>query len=143
MKKILLLTFLIFSFFSFGQKVKLKKNIVYIDDKEVFHYEEIGFNTTFSTLSGKEFLSVNASKYEVPKTIPTPSYMSKTWTEYIYKATFLNSGKNLITDIGNKELIKQIYKYGIVDENGNVDEGKIDILINKFNNEDLKLKLIK
>ncbi|KFF00946.1 hypothetical protein IX39_10095 [Chryseobacterium formosense] len=137
---------LIVSFFAFGQKVKLKDGSVSIDKVEVYKYEDDGV-TTISTLSNKELFVIKPSYYEVPN----PAYGSigcpanncpKMTRRAIFTVKFLNNGKELYTDISIKDLIKNIYKAGIFDSEGKTDEGKEDLFIDKYSNEDVKLRLL-
>ena len=67
--------------------------------------------------------------------------MSPLKKEFVFTVRFLKSGSEIFTDMDHKEVIKAIYKSKLVDENGNIDEEKLTIFINKYNNENLKLKI--
>ena len=147
MKRIFTVLFLMLSIASFSQKVKLKKDKVLIDDVEVYNYEKEGFMYTFSTLSSVEFISVLITKYQErnpahyngndPNAFRYPAFYDKE----VYTVKFLKSGKELFTDLREKDIIKAVYKANLVDENGVIDEAKLDVFINKYNNENLKLKI--
>ncbi|RST26838.1 hypothetical protein [Chryseobacterium lacus] len=64
MKKILALSFCVFSVFFFGQNVKLKKDVVYINGKQCMKYssKELGSSTTFSSLEGKRLFYIDVAK---------------------------------------------------------------------------------
>lgn len=143
MRKTLFLSMLIFSCFAFGQKVKIKKDKVFVDDKEIYHIENNDFNFILSDIKNNEIVSVLGSTFQVPKTPPIYPNESPYWTRVIYTVRFLKSNKEAVTDLSDKDIIKNIYKSGIFDDNGNTDESKIDLFINKYSNEDLKLKLLK
>lgn len=146
MKKKLLGSMLIVSCLAFGQKVKLKDGTVSIDKVEVYKYEDDGV-TTISTLSNKELFVIKPSYYEVPNSMyGTPSCpagnCAKTFRKAIYTVKFLNNSKELYTDISVKDLIKNIYKAGIFDSKGEADEAKENLFIDKYSNEDVKLRLL-
>ncbi|MCD9615526.1 MULTISPECIES: hypothetical protein [Chryseobacterium] len=143
MKKVLYISMLAFSFLAFGQKVKIKKDKVFIDDKETYHIETNDFNFILSDIKDNAVVSALGSTYQVPKTPPLYPNESPYWTKVIYTVRFLKYNKELVTDLADKDIIKNIYKSGIFDENGNADESKIDLFIAKYSNEDLKIKLFK
>jgi CRISPR/Cas system endoribonuclease Cas6 (RAMP superfamily) len=147
MKKIITILVLLVSFFGFSQKVKFKKEKVIIDDVEVFAYEKEGFMYTFSTLSSVEFISVLSTIYQErnpahynqnnPQAYRFPALLNKE----VNTVKFLKSGRELFTDLSDKEIIKAVFKAKLVNENGEIDEEKLDVFITKYNNENLKLKI--
>jgi hypothetical protein len=147
MKKILVVLLLSLSFLGFAQKVKLKKDKVIIDDVEVYNYEEEGRSITFSTLKSEEFITVLSTTYQErnpahyngndPNAYRYPALIDKR----VFTVKFLKSGRELFTDMRDKEIIKAVFKANLVDENGDIDEEKLNIFINKYNNENLKLKI--
>ncbi|PJE41444.1 MAG: hypothetical protein CUR32_09770 [Flavobacterium sp.] len=147
MKKVFTILFFVLSFSAFAQKVKLKKDKVIIDDVEVYNYERQGDTYTFSTLSAVEFVTVLSTEYQVRNDAyyrtPNPSKygMSPLKKEFVFTVRFLKSGQEIFIDMDHKDVIKAIYKSKLVDENGNIDEEKLTIFINKYNNENLKLKI--
>lgn len=142
MKKILFSSMLIVSCFAFGQKVKIKKDKVFVDDRETYHIENNDINFILSDIKDNAIVSVLGSTYQVRKTPPIYPNESPYWTRVIYTVRFLKNNKELVTDLSDKDLIKNIYKSRLFDENGIADEGKIDLFIAKYSNEDLKLKLL-
>lgn len=148
MKKILLGSMLLtVSCLAFGQKVKLKDGSVLIDKVEVYKYEDDGV-TTVSTLSNKELFVIKPSYYELPNqfygTASCPANNCQKMNRFaIYTVKFLKNSKELVTDLSEKDLIKNVYKAGIFDLEGKADEEKVDLFIAKYSNEDLKLKLLK
>lgn len=143
MKKVLYISLLAFSFLAFGQKVKIKKDKVFVDNKETYHIETNNYNFILSDVKDNGMVSVLGSTYQVRKTPPIYPNESPYWTKIIYTVRFLKNNKELVTDLSDKDIIKNIYKSGIFDENGNADESKIDLFIAKYSNEDLKIKLFK
>jgi hypothetical protein len=148
MKKVLVILFLSISFLGFSQKVKLKKDKVIIDDVETYNYEREGLLTTFSTLnSSEEFISVLSTEYQTKNDAyyrtPNPSKygISPMRAEFVFTVKFLKSGKELFTEMAPKEVIKAVFKANLVDENGKIDDEKLDVFITKYNNENLRLKI--
>jgi hypothetical protein len=147
MKRVFTVLFLMLSLASFSQKVKLKKEKVIIDDVEVYNYEEEGRSITFSTLKSEEFISVLSTSYQEknpahyngndPNAFRYPAFINKE----VNTVKFLKSGRELFTDMRDKEIIKAVFKANLVDENGVIDEAKLDVFINKYNNENLRLKI--
>jgi hypothetical protein len=147
MKRLFTVLFLALSLVSFSQKVKLKKDKVIIDDVEVYNYEDEGRTITFSTLKSEEFITVLTTTYQErnpahyngndPNAYRYPALIDK----QVYTVKFLKSGRELFTDMRDKDIIKAVFKANLVDENNNIDEEKLNIFITKYNNENLKLKI--
>ncbi|HLA55861.1 MAG TPA: hypothetical protein VK623_07155 [Flavobacterium sp.] len=129
---------------TFGQKVKIKKGIVTVDDVEVYKIDKEGSMETLSTMASNEFLSILSTTYEVRNEAhyrPNGQNFPAMITKWIFTVKFLESGKDLATDLSPKDIIKAVYKSEMVDANGKIDEEKLNIFINKYNNENLKYKL--
>lgn len=146
MKKILFITLFIVSYFSFGQKVKLKDGSVLIDKVEVYKYNDDGV-LTISTLSNKEIFIIKNNYYEVPNplygTAGCPaSTCNKTYKKSFITFRFLENGNEFSSELSDKDIIKNFYKSGILKEDGTSDEEKREIFINKYSNDNLKYKLL-
>jgi len=147
MKRIITVLFLVLSTVAFSQKVKFKKDKVIIDDVEMYNYDREGFMTTFSTLSSQEFMSVLITQYQTRNESyyqmkdPEKYSISPYKTENVFTVKFLQSGKEMFTQMSDKEVIKAFFKANLMDENGKIDEEKLDVFITKYNNENLKLKI--
>lgn len=141
MKKILLSSMLIVSCMAFGQKVKIKKGQAFIDDKLVYNIEDTGTSEVISDLKGNEIVSILSTSYETPKNRPLYPNESSTWRNVINTVRFLKNGKELLTDLSDKDIIKNLYKSNLIDETGELDDEKVDIFINKYNNDNLRGKL--
>lgn len=148
MKKLFTILFLLVSIASFSQKVKLKKDKVIIDDVETYKYEKEGFLHTFSTLStSEEFISVLRTEYQTRNesyyTTKNPSKfgISPLRSANVFTVKFLQSGRELYTEMDAKDVIKAVFKANLVDENGKIDEEKLNVFITKYNNENLKYKI--
>lgn len=136
MKRVFIVLFLTLSVSCFSQKVKIKKDIVYIDEVETYKEDEEGKSTTISTLSGNEFITLIKDGFEEWK-------QGNRYYTTVYTIKFLVSGQEVLTDMSEKEILKAIYKSGMVAADGTIDEQKMNIFVNKYNNENLKFKLAK
>lgn len=141
MKKTLFGFAVVASCLTFGQKVKIKKGQAFLDDKLVYNVEDTGTGEVISDLKGNEIISILRTTYETPKNRPLYPHESSTWTRIINTVRFLSNGKELLTDLSDKDIIKNLYKSNLIDESGDLDEEKVDIFINKYNNDNLRGKL--
>ena len=145
MKKIILLAvFSLFTTLAVAQKVKIKKGVALIDDVEVYKVDREGGMETIATMGGNEFVTVLSTTYEERNPAhyrPNGHNFPATITRWVYTVKFLESGRELTTDVHTKEIIKAIYKADMVAADGKIDEEKLNVLINKYNNENLKYKL--
>lgn len=141
MKKVLFGLALIIASLTFGQKVKIKKGQAFIDDKLVYNVEDTGTGEVISDLKGNEIISILRTTYETPKNRPLYPNEKSTWTNVINTVRFLKNGKELLTDLNDKDIIKNLYKSNVIDESGDLDDEKVDIFINKYNNDNLRSKL--
>ncbi len=130
-----------------AQKVKFKKDKAIIDDVEVYNVDKDGMTMTLATPSGNEFITILTTTYQEknphhynannPQAHRFPQFVTKE----VHTVRFLKSGAELYTDLSFKDIVKNVYKSGMVDAEGNLDDEKANIFINKYNNENLKLKL--
>ena len=130
-----------------AQKVKFKKDKALIDDVEVYNVDKDGMMMTLATLSGNEFITILTTTYQEknphhynannPHAHKFPQFVTKE----VHTVRFLKSGAELYTDQSFKDIVKNVHKSGMVDAEGNLDDEKVNIFINKYNNENLKLKL--
>jgi len=144
MKKVFTILLLTFSLLSFSQKVKIKKEKVFIDDVESYKYIDEGSVSSFSTLNSIEFVSIISTSYDVAnpaRNMPNGYRFPATIKNYIHTVKFLESGKELTTDLAIRDIIKAIHNSKLVDEQGKIDVEKLDVFINKYNNENLKYKI--
>ncbi|HEX9981522.1 MAG TPA: hypothetical protein VGB50_13255 [Flavobacterium sp.] len=127
-----------------AQKVKFKKGSVLIDDVEVYKYEREGTMETISTLGSTEFMTILSTSYEERNPAhyrPHGENFPALITRWVYTVKFLASGRELVTDLNPKDIAKAVYKSGMIAEDGNIDEEKLNVFVNKYNNDNLKYKL--
>lgn len=143
--KIIFILFVLFSSLcGFSQKVKLKKDKVLIDDVEVYTNVDEGTVNTLSTLSGTEFITIVATYYDErnpARNLPNGHNFPATIRKAIYTVKFLETGRELFTDLSFKDIIKSIYNSKMVDEKGEIDGDKMNIFITKYNNDNLRYKI--
>ncbi len=145
MKRILFVfAFALITSLTFAQKVKIKKGVVLMDDVEIFKEEKEGDVQTFSTISGKEFMSVIGTSYQERNEAHYRKYgenFPRTITKWIYTVKFFEYGKELVTDLSTKDIIKAVFQSEMVKADGKIDEAKLNVFVNKYHNENLKYKL--
>ena len=138
MKKYITIILLALTASVFAQKVKIKKDVVLVDEVETYKVEEAGSVQILSSMTGKEFLVITVNTYEPDEENPAIRINSQ------YKVTtlrFNESGKMMYTDLRPKDVIAKVYKAAMVDKDGKVDAKKLDDFIYKYNNQELKNKL--
>lgn len=125
MKKTLLFTFLVFSFFAFGQEVELKKGIIKLDNKEWGSYEGCGLlNKECSITNGKSEILLKYNDINLNgKNI------------YWINVKFLGKNKSFEIQDFYKPIIKTLIKNKVFNEDGSFNEERIDILIEKYGSE--------
>lgn len=140
MKKVLLFTFMIFSFFSFGQKIKFKKDIAFVDGKEYLKsVEDPSSRNSYiiSSLDGKELLYLKLNSYNDPTHIDKDNPTG----EVIYFEV-MSSDLNTVFFEGNVggclfcnltyEIVKILYGSNAVKNDGTLDMEKLELLSKKI-----------
>lgn len=101
MKRIILFSLLTISCFAFGQKVKLKDDILFIDSKECMHYssKQLGTKNVFSSLDGKALFFIDF--------ISTGKYVKISFTDSDEIAT-------IQSNVTRKKIIEQFLELGLI-----------------------------
>lgn len=111
MKKVLFFGLMIFTIFAFGQKVKLKKDIVYIDEQKCFAYESknLANNNIISTLDGEKLFFIDL--------IDQNGVGSRNNEAYI-KVSFIDSDEisTMPNAFSRKEIIEGMIDVGVIDK---------------------------
>ena len=144
MKKNIIILFLFFSILGFSQKVKFKDENVLIDGAEVCKFEKERNNTTLLTKSGEEFVNIISTAYPVKnpaRSQPGGHNYPETIDNYVYTVRFLESGKELFTDMSPKDIVRTLFKSELITDKAQLDNDKVDKFITKYNNENLKFKI--
>jgi len=106
MKKIILSLAILTSFFAFGQKVKLKDDKVFIDDKECMKYtsKSLATKNSFSSLDGKPLFFIDL--------IST----GKGVDDGYVKISFVDSDEFVTMETGftKKMIISQLIEMGVI-----------------------------
>ncbi|HRE77807.1 MAG TPA: hypothetical protein PLL09_08280 [Flavobacterium sp.] len=135
MKKIITILFLFFSFLGFSQKVKFKKGDVIVDDVVWMKYTDCGtFDSTCSLYNLKDeeiiFFKYIFIEGAVPKTQANPQGRFG----YV-EVNFIGLKKSFEIQETNKNIIEILYKSKIFNSEGDLDEEKVDRLVQKYGSD--------
>lgn len=126
-KKIYTLCFILMTSILYCQTIKIKKNIVLVDDKEYLKLENCGmFNEggcSLKNLKNEEIIFITSHKFP-----PDPSYTFS-------KVKFLGLDKSIEIRESIKGIIKILVKNNAIDNFGNLDSQSVQIIVDKFGNE--------
>jgi hypothetical protein len=141
MKKVLLGSMLIVSCFSFGQKIKIKKNIAFVDGKEFVKVIEDPASTdsySITNLNDKELFYLKINEYKDPKEVDykynkdgSVNYFEVLSPDFNTIYFESNVGGCLMCNL-TTDFIKNLYFAKIVDENGEINKDKLEILSKKI-----------
>ena len=140
-KASILIAFLLLASIGFAQNVKFKDSKVTIDNNQIYTFVKNGSVMTLATNLGTEFVSVLTSSYEEKNPAhakPNGENFPAMRTVWIYNVKFLQSGREMITDMNPRDLIKAIHQSKMVVDEGIMDEEQLKVFISKYNNENLK-----
>jgi hypothetical protein len=132
MKKIALIIALSFAFLGFSQEVKLKKGSVLIDGNPWLKYQDCGgFDSTCSLLNttGDEIIFFKWVK--VPGAEPRTSSNPEGNLTYV-EISFLGLNKKFEIQKTQKNIIEMIYLGKIVNEDGTLNEEKVNRMVEKY-----------
>ena len=141
MKKVLFFGLMIFTVFAFGQKVKSKKNVVYVDGKEYLNVKEdfaSNYSYTITSLDNKDLFYLKYNRYLDTKEVDR--YNTDGAVSYF---EVISPDLNTIyfeTDIAGclmgckayDNFVKILYNGAIVNQNGDVDFAKLENLSKKL-----------
>jgi hypothetical protein len=131
MKKIILLLFLI-PVFAFSQKVKLKDNVVYLDDTAWLHYQDCGaFDQTCSLLDTNNEELIFMNWVSVPGQEPISKSNTDGSLDYV-EIKFIGYNKIIEVQKRQKDIIILLYNSKVINEDFTINEEKIDRLIEKY-----------
>ncbi|OVE56636.1 hypothetical protein [Chryseobacterium mucoviscidosis] len=131
MKKVLFGLFIFTSCIIFGQKVKFKKSVVLIDDKEWLSYEdENGYGTvSLFSKAKKELVFMKYIQQNYSRQIfaeGVPNY-------YIVK--FIGTDKTVEIRDTPWEIAKLIYKANIINDDFSFNKENLDVFVMKYGND--------
>nr|WP_294777313.1 hypothetical protein [uncultured Flavobacterium sp.] len=130
MKKLFTILFLMISVASFSQKVKLKKGDVLVDEKQWLKYKKDVFDYSIMNLKGDEIIFI---KYVVRG--PNNQVFSKEGEPNYYQVSFLGLNKKVEIRKFDKDILEILYSGKVVNEDGTLNNEKIDILVEKYGNQ--------
>ena len=130
MKKVLFFSLIMIASFAFGQKVKIKKNVVLVDNKEWLLSEEDSFNYTIFNQDKKEliflqYIRQNPNGNQLFLEGDKPNY---------YTVKFIGTNKNIEIRQFPEDILKIIYKSELFNNDFTFNESKLDSLIEKYGN---------
>ena len=144
MKKILFSSMLIVSCLAFGQKVKTKKNIVFVDGKEFLKAKEDGisrYSYTISSLDDKELFYLKNIDFKDPKEVDYKYNQNGAVTYYEVLSSDLNTsyfesdlqyGNPLGTTKPYDIFIKILFNGNAINTDGTINQDKLEIISKKL-----------
>lgn len=135
MRSILTIIVLCFAVnFSFAQKVKIKKDIVYVDGKKYVKAERESGNMSIYSLNEDEEELVFIKLYD-----PTPN--NKTRNDSYYIVRFIEANVEVeISGKSRKGIIKMLYK-GKVIKDGEIDQKRLKSFVSKYGSDESANKI--
>ncbi len=125
MKKLLVLVAVSFCFqFSQAQKVKIKDNIAYVDDKPYIKVSDCGMfkeDCSISNLEGKEIIFINhLTDPRKPGTY--------------FRVVFIGLNTTIEIKQTMKPFVETLFKNNVVGEDGKLNPENVKILLEKYGN---------
>uniref|UniRef100_UPI00404A74D6 hypothetical protein n=1 Tax=Flavobacterium sp. TaxID=239 RepID=UPI00404A74D6 len=129
--KLLLLLLLSISYSAFSQNVKLKKNKLILDDKEIMNYELKNYSTEI------HLYNLNTNDEEIFIFYHDNETRENRDDDYL-KIFFIKSNKKL--EVAQpfdswKQRVKFLIENNVIDKDGNLIEDKIDLFVLKYNED--------
>jgi len=122
---ITLFTLVVFSQVSFGQKIKVKKGIAYVDGKEYVKTEKNAGNMSIYALNGDDEI-IFLKYYD-----PTPSNDQNRDNYYIVR--FIDDNKKVdILNKTRKGILKLLFKGNVINEDGTINDEKMNKFVSKY-----------
>ena len=131
MKKILLASMFIASCFAFGQKVKIKKDIVYVDGKEWLLAEEDNFNYSIFDKNKNEIIFVKYMKQNIGDNM----LFNRSGKPNYYLVRFIGTDKSIEIREFPEDILKIIYKSNVVNSDFTLNQDKLNTLVEKYGND--------
>ena len=127
-----LLLFIVLSFSSFAQDIKLKKGEIIVDDSIWLNYRDCGaFESTCSLLNLKneEIIFI---KFATVQDDDAVSLSNLKGTVGYVQISFLGLKKKIEIQKRQKDCIKILYNSKVVNIDGSLNEEKVDLLFEKY-----------
>lgn len=128
-KAILLLSFVLLGFSVNAQKIKIKKDVAYVDNEEYLKFDDCGTfseSCTIMNLEDEEVIILQYHSFEKPNPVPRnpkskAPYQSMV-TETYAELRFLDFELECEVQLSKKKLIKALYKSEVFNEDGSVNK---------------------
>lgn len=137
MKPVFLLLSLILSLNTLNaQSIKFKKNKVLIDGKEILLFKKIPFNDEYYFYNIKTTEEILYISYNNNN---TSSYKDDDYSKIFFtKQNKKIESKSLWFGLNSKPIIEKLLQEGVLQPDGFIDENKLKIFVNKYNDTIIK-----
>jgi len=111
-----------------AQKVKIKKDVVYVDKVEYLKIDDEFGSETVQTLDGKDILTFKKYSFDKPnparnnRNDPNRYKYPATISSSYYVVSFLDFDLEYETDLTRKKIFLAFYKYNLLDDSNKVNE---------------------
>lgn len=123
------------SFFGFSQKIKLKDNVVLVDEQPWLKYQDCGsFDKTCSLLNMNNEELIFFKFFNIERGAPTSASNPKGFLTYV-EIKFLGFNKSFEIQKTQKGIIQLLFNAKVINEKGELDQEKAAILVEKFGTE--------
>ncbi|OCK52471.1 hypothetical protein BA768_11460 [Chryseobacterium sp. CBo1] len=133
MKKILLGALLLVSCFAFGQKVKIKKNIVFVDNKEWLFAEKD--NVSDYSIYDNNKNEIIFIKYIIQDLTSNMIFNNDSNNPNYFRVKFIGTDKTIEIRQLPEDILKVIYKANIFNSDFSFNLDKLNILVDKYGND--------
>ncbi|NML70197.1 hypothetical protein HHL23_10350 [Chryseobacterium sp. RP-3-3] len=131
MKKVLYISMLAFSCLAFGQKVKIKKDIVYVDGQQWLLAEKDAFNCSIFDKNKNEIIFI---KY-IKQSIGDNMLFNRSGKPNYYLVKFIGTDKSIEIRELPEDILKIIYKSNVVNPDLTLNPDKLRTLVEKYGND--------
>jgi hypothetical protein len=131
MRKVLCISMLVLSGLIFSQKVKIKKDIIYIDSKEWLLVENDTFDYSVFDKNKNEIIFI---KYMRQNTSDSMLFNRSGRPNY-YLVKFIGTNKSFEIRELPEDILKIIYKSNIVNPDFTINLDKLNTLVEKYGND--------
>lgn len=131
MKKVLLGFALIVSSIAFGQKVKIKKDVVYVDGKEWLLTENDTFDYSLFDRNKNEIIFFKYMRQNIGNTM----LFNTSGKPNYYLVKFIGTDKSIEIREFPEDILKIIYKSNVINSDFTINKDKLNILVEKYGND--------
>ncbi|GAA5101405.1 hypothetical protein GCM10023210_41120 [Chryseobacterium ginsengisoli] len=131
MKKVLFGFGLIVSCITFGQKVKIKKDIVYVDGQEWLLAEEDTFDYSIFDKNKNEIIFFKYMKQNIGDNM----LFNRSGKPNYYLVKFIGTDKSIEIRQFPEDILKIIYKSNVINSDFTLNQDKLNVLVEKYGND--------